>query len=60
MVVDLKSVPTLSALSLSSPSVFHQARRDSGDNRDKGDKGDKVGTDFRSTTIKKSDAIFEH
>ena len=35
MVVDLKSVPTLSPLSLSSPSVFRQARRDSGDNRDK-------------------------
>jgi hypothetical protein len=35
MVVDLKSVPTLSPLSLSSPSVFHQARRDQGDNRDK-------------------------
>ena len=35
MVVDLKSVPTLSLLSLSSQSVFRQARRDRGDNRDK-------------------------
>jgi len=35
VVVDLKSVPTLSPLSLSSPSVFHQAQRDGGDNRDK-------------------------
>ena len=27
---------------------------------DDGDDGDDVSTDFRSTTIKKSDAIFEH
>jgi hypothetical protein len=35
MVVNLKSVPTFSSVSPASPAVFHQARRDRGDNRDK-------------------------